>query len=41
MANQIIDNEHYPRMAFYISGLLVVSGAFTIFSSELFPYLIK
>ena len=41
MVNQIIDSEHFPRMAFYISGLLVVSGAFTIFSSELFPYALK
>ena len=41
MVNQIINSEQFPRMAFYISGLLVVSGAFTIFSSELFPYVLK
>lgn len=41
MVNQIIDSEHFPRIAFYISSLLVVSGAFTIFSSELFPYILK
>ena len=41
MANQMIDTEQLPRMAFYTSGLVVVSGAFTIFSSELFPYVLK
>lgn len=40
MANQMIDTEQLPRMAFYTSGLMVVSGAFTIFSSELFPYVL-
>ena len=37
----MIDTEQLPRMAFYTSGLVVVSGAFTIFSSELFPYVLK
>lgn len=41
MANQMIDTEQLPRIAFYTSGLVVVSGAFTIFSSELFPYVLK
>ena len=41
MVNQVINSEQLPRIAFYLSGLLVVSGAFTIFSSGLFPYVLK
>lgn len=41
MAGTMIDTEQLPRMSFYLSGVMVISGAFTVFSSELFPYVLQ
>jgi len=37
----MIDTEQLPRMSFYLSGVMLISGAFTIFSSELYPYVLQ